>query len=187
MLIIVEGADCTGKSTLINAIEKEISGEHVSILGKGPPTSKNPVVEYLWCIAGYEPGNGEHIICDRWHIGEMIYPDVFNRKSIMTSAQFEFIHNTLMHLGALVVYLEPPLSVVHKRFHERGDKLIKNIDELNESYFQFRTFMSRFKFNCDPRMLRLNHTEFDEELVYAVVQIAKMNEKANNYEGSPVI
>lgn len=177
MLIIVEGADCTGKSTLISALKDAID-QPVTLLGKGPPTSRNAVVEYLWPLAGYAPGSGEHIICDRWHLGEMIYPEIFHRNSIMTSAQFDFIHGTLMHLGALVVYLEPPLSTVHARFNARGDKLIKNIDQLNESYFQFRTFTTRFQFSYDPRAIRFSNVEFGDDVIKGILWTAQMREAA---------
>lgn len=154
MLIIIEGADCTGKTTLAQKLVKDLGVKHTMSLRKGPPSSRNPVEEYLWPLSGYSPGKpsggNQHIICDRWHIGEMIYPSLFKRNSIMSDHfdDYDIVHNVLMRLGALIVYLDPPLSIVHNRFRERGDSMINDIDTLTESYFKFRTFMNN-KFDYD--------------------------------------
>lgn len=181
MLIIVEGADCTGKSTLANALADKLGRDNTKVFSKGPPQVKNPVVEYLWPLAGYVPGNDQHIICDRWHIGEEIYPKIFNRDSVLGSYGFSFINETILHLGALIIYLEPPISQVLKRFQERGDKLIKDIDMLSESYFAFRTFMSdAYNFTYAGNAIRFSNYDITPDFINGVINNAKYYERAFN-------
>lgn len=141
MLIIIEGADCTGKSTLARAIMETDVENGMTYITKGPPTYKNPVQEYLWPLSRYVPGDGFHYVCDRWHIGEMIYPEVFNRETTMNKEHFKIIDGVLRNLGAFVIHLHPGWDTVKERYEKRGDKRITNIDQLWKSYDLFDTFM----------------------------------------------
>jgi thymidylate kinase len=178
MLIIIEGADCTGKTTLAKTLIQTIGEEHVSCLSKGPPAFNDPVVEYLWPLSGYIPNTKQHLICDRWHVGEMIYPKIFNRKSIMTMTEFKLINDVIRKLGGLIVYLEPPLSKVHERFNTRGDKFISDIDVLTESYIRFKVFMeTEFNYEYDPFGVKCTDTTFKQDLIDAIIWTAKMREQ----------
>lgn len=182
MLIIIEGADCTGKTTLAKELIKTIGEKHVSFISKGPPTSDNPIVEYLWPLANYAPNSNQHLICDRWHVGEMIYPKIFNRKSIMTTTEFELINDVIHKLGGVIIYLEPPLSKVHERFNTRGDKFISNIDVLTESYIRFKMFMeTEFNYEYDPYGVKCISTTFEQDLIDAIIRTAKIHEQGVDY------
>lgn len=139
MLIIIEGADCTGKTTLARALMETDVENGMTYITKGPPVHKNPIREYLWPLSKYVPGDGFHYICDRWHIGEMVYPSIFNRESILTAHSFKLIDDVIARIGGLVVYLNPPFNVVERRYEKRGDKLIKNNAQLYDAYKEFNT------------------------------------------------
>jgi thymidylate kinase len=178
MLIIIEGADCTGKTTLAKKLIKTIGEEHVSLLSKGPPALSDPVMEYIWPLSGYIPNTKQHFICDRWHIGEMIYPNIFHRRSIMSIRDFMVIDNAIRALGALIVYLEPPINMVQEHFTKRGDKFIKDIKTLNDSYFDFHRFVTnKYNLRYDPYIVRLSNVEFNEDLINAIINDAKKNEQ----------
>lgn len=130
MLIIVEGPDCAGKSSFIKLLRETFNDrfaneqEHFTLLHAGPPT-KDPIDEYITPLLDYRPGNGQHIICDRWHWGEAVYPIVFNRSSKMTHNIFIAIESFLRHCGAIVVYITASRVVITERLIERGDDLVK--------------------------------------------------------------
>jgi hypothetical protein len=106
VLLLVEGPDGTGKSTLVNDLEKCINelypSDYVHVYRKGPPR-EHPLDEYESKIIPYRPGRGEHIICDRWHLGELVYPKVFGRKTEMTPGVFAHIEMLLQSRGALLI------------------------------------------------------------------------------------
>lgn len=109
MLFIIEGPDGTGKSTLAHTIKKTIRAQFpndfVFVHHKGSPKNDNAISEYKDPLIAYAPDNNEHIICDRWHLGELVYPEMFNRPSIMTPDQFAEIESFLTMCGALVIYV----------------------------------------------------------------------------------
>lgn len=127
MLIIVEGPDGVGKTTLIEqlirVIEREEPGDKVEVLHKGPPT-QHPLNEYEVPLFGYRPGRGHHLICDRWHVGEWVYPEVLGRPSLATKAIWYHTEMFLMSRGAVVFYPQLPLDLMKDRVAKRGDDLV---------------------------------------------------------------
>lgn len=129
MLIILEGPDGAGKSTLAREIESEIGA---MVLHRGPPT-EHPLDEYETPLFPYRPREDIHIVCDRWHVGEWVYPRVLGRKSQADKAMWRHLELFLAARGALIIYLMPGLDVLRRRLHRDGDWLIKT-DQLADIY-----------------------------------------------------
>lgn len=119
MLIIVEGPDRAGKSTLITALRSRIEKLHprgrVGLLHAGPP-KRHPLDEYEQPLFSYRPDRDIHIICDRWHIGEQVYPIVFNRKTNLTLPAQAHIEAFLRSRGAVLIYVYADPDTLHERF-----------------------------------------------------------------------
>lgn len=147
MLIILEGVDGSGKSTLAEKLWSELSHDYtggvVKLLHKGPP-ERHPLDEYETPLLDYRPGTGEHIICDRWHVGELIYPRVLGRKSKLTSAMLWHIELFLQSRGALLVHVDVQLQELARRLKIRGDDLVKSVHlrELQNAYTDYVSGMS---------------------------------------------
>src|SRR5580765_4211415 len=132
MLIIIEGPDGVGKTTLAESLAKELaeSGDEVELLHRGPPKS-HPLDEYVLPLLDYVPGLGRHVICDRWHWGEAVYPQVLDRTSLLDDPVFRYIEMFLRSRGALVVRPYASLELLTSRLLVRGDNLI-GVDQLEE-------------------------------------------------------
>lgn len=127
MLIILEGPDCAGKSTLADRLQAEIertTKNEVLRLSSGPPDG-HPLDEYVVPLLGYRPNTGIHVICDRLHWGEAVYPMILQRPSSLDGAIFAYIEAFLMSRGAYVVSLNAPVEELERRMRERGDDLIR--------------------------------------------------------------
>lgn len=114
MIIVLEGVDLAGKSTLARTLA-EMTG--LDVLHRGPP-ARHPLYEYE--TTGRWTG-----ICDRWHLGETIYGPILRGESKLDEAGLWHTSAYLRARGALVVLLQPTLETVLRRFDERGDDLIK--------------------------------------------------------------
>lgn len=127
VLIILEGPDCAGKTTLAHEIEHKLKtmdpGATVMMLHRGPP-SGHPLDEYVAPLLGYRPGDGHHIICDRWHLGEVVYPRVIGRKTELTTGVLNYVRLFLQARGALTVIVNPGVDVVMSRYRARGDRML---------------------------------------------------------------
>lgn len=139
MLVILEGADCSGKSTLASklarAIEHNLPEHTVTILHKGPP-ELHPLDEYEVPLFSYRPNMGQHIICDRWHMGESVYPTILKRPTQLNDGTRLHIEMFLRARGAIVVHVAADDHVLEQCISRRGDDLIESGKghELNTLY-----------------------------------------------------
>lgn len=82
---IIEGTDGVGKTTYAKWLAKRLGGEyrHASA-----PTKETVHEEYLEPILEHLASEGDRpLILDRWHIGEMVWPDLFGRPSLFGEGQ----------------------------------------------------------------------------------------------------
>lgn len=100
MLVVVEGMDRTGKSSLVEELRRREGGE---VVHWDRPTRPTAIAEYVEPLLGYRPGEGRHVWCDRHYLGETVWPGVFGRESIMTAADRTCVELFLAHAGALTV------------------------------------------------------------------------------------
>lgn len=134
MLILLEGVDGSGKSTLAQTIADQLAVafpmDKVELWHAGPPKGEHPLDLYEKPLWDYVPGTGRHIICDRWHLGEWIYPEVFDRESSADTATLRHIDMFLQSRGAVLVHATPPIETVIANVQERGDDLV-NVRQLS--------------------------------------------------------
>lgn len=106
-LIIIEGADCAGKTTLagnvVDVLRATYPDDHVTYLHAGVP-QEPPLDEYVEPLLDYRPGTGRHVVCDRWHVGESVYPAVLGRPTQLTPSVRWYVEAFLRSRGALLVY-----------------------------------------------------------------------------------
>lgn len=143
MLIIVDGPDCVGKSTFVERLRDTLTRRRpptaldakVDVLHKGPPTL-HPLDEYEVPLLSYRAGNELHVVCDRWHLGELVYPEVFGRASRMDEPTFRHIELLLAARGAVLVVLDAPVEQVQACVESRGDNLVTRdqVGEIRERF-----------------------------------------------------
>jgi thymidylate kinase len=127
MLLIIEGADGVGKSTLVDEVTRYLRkwypSDTVEVWRKGPPRH-HPLDEYVTPLISYRPGRGHHIICDRWHLGELVYPKIFRRESLMDDGQLLYAELFLKSRGAYLALIQRDHVDVQKTLATRGDDLV---------------------------------------------------------------
>lgn len=95
----------------------------VEVLHKGPP-KHSPIEEYESPLLYYRPEQQVHIICDRWHLGEWIYPRILGRSTDADDANLWHIEAFLRSRGALLVHTTLPSFVIAQNVETRGDDLV---------------------------------------------------------------
>lgn len=141
MLILVDGADCVGKSTLIRQLAEHVRERYpddkVDVWHAGPPT-KHPLDEYVTPLLDYRPLRGRHVICDRWHLGEAIYPAIFQRPTKFDPAVQAYTELFLRSRGAILVHVDAEDASVAGCLDTRGDDLVDS-SQASDILQEFRT------------------------------------------------
>jgi hypothetical protein len=120
MLIVLEGTDGTGKSSLADRLAEGLDGSgyhNVDVWHRSAPTT-HPLNDYV-------PGEGRHLILDRWHWGERVWPKIFDRKSDYDHEMFFHTEMLLQALGALVIRCTDDPEAIILRLKERGEAALR--------------------------------------------------------------
>lgn len=135
-IIIIEGTDGTGKSTLAAEMVELHDAHYVHA---GPPTRERWTDEYISTVrslldnqwirnrepfGGYEivPDEDKVVVLDRWHLGEWVWPRIFGRKSLFSGFQdFMACHGSLVELGAVTFILTRDPGEIGDELYERGE------------------------------------------------------------------
>ena len=118
-LTIVEGVDGAGKSTLIDRLNKTES-IHCG------PLKRNPLDEYIMSLSHYD--GGQDIVCDRLHVGELVYGPIYRGESKLTEQMRRYVEMFLESRGAVKITLDAPLHEIARRLELRGEDFLQPED-----------------------------------------------------------
>lgn len=96
-LVVIEGLDRTGKSTLAQQLARH-TGAKVTHFSK---PAKEPVFEYTDPLIDHTSRSKQ--VFDRYHVGELVWPTIFNRPTTFGPAQQTYVEMALQSRGAVIV------------------------------------------------------------------------------------
>jgi len=174
MLIIIEGPDLAGKTTLAGRVADELNRRYpqdkTTVIHKGPPT-QHPLDEYERPFWGYRPGRGAHVVCDRLHWGEYVYPQVFGRDTQLTREVWAHLELFLASRGAFVVHVTASSTEIRKRLEKRGDDLVNE----SQAILARDRFYDADRYSILPRIMSENVMHAD--VPGTVVDLAETHER----------
>lgn len=127
MLIVLEGCDGTGKTYLGERLTKAIFAKNphddVKLIHRGVPEHDNMYVEYD--LDFYAPGEGKHVVLDRWHMGEWVYGRLYRGHSQLGMTGVELISQRLIRRGALRLIIDANEMTVRFRLAAKKEDYLK--------------------------------------------------------------
>lgn len=169
--IILEGADCTGKSTLAAELQKItgyeiVKGSSFEIAQLGADGMFNHMMSLL---------NRNNIIIDRFYMSNFVYGHLYE-KPTMTNFQFMELALETERTGALTVYTTADLEIIAERMDDRGDDDIKlmEIPKIKQAYEQTMNTVH----TSQAMVLRIDSSVIDiRNSASTVAEIANLTER----------
>ena len=127
MIIIIEGPDGSGKTTLAEKFSKQ-TGYPIEHRSKPKNEEEKALMmgEYLHIAK-----SSRNIILDRCWYSEMVYGKVMRDKSHIDFVQMYELERALDSHGAIIIYCTGPKAALWKRATSRGEDYITSRDDFN--------------------------------------------------------
>jgi thymidylate kinase len=137
MIVILEGNDRAGKTTIADALVSEDGFRKVHF---GPPETNDFGLEFILrlteeLLTEIDADHPRDLVFDRAHLGELVYGPLDRGVTRMTSDQMSRIENLLLHAGAVLVWVDTPPYICHERAMDTIDQAdLSRFEEIHEGY-----------------------------------------------------
>lgn len=135
MNIIIEGPDCSGKTTLANYLK-----EHYFLDYRHSSSKTENDFKYHFDLL-----NSSNLVLDRFHLGEFIFPALVDRKAKMSFEDLKQLTNLIEYSNdcILVILYASDVNLLKRRLTLRGDDefTVNNIESINYMFKMFAVSM----------------------------------------------
>lgn len=133
MLVVIEGIDRTGKSSLADRLCTFTGG--TSMHFDKPET--HPLYEYTASLASYRPASST-IILDRGHVGESVWPYIFDRQSLLDEPMRRWLNMFYMSRGAVLLHAVRDVNAATAAEYEAAGEPIYHLGDIDYAARLFR-------------------------------------------------
>lgn len=138
MIIIIEGPDGSGKTTLAEKLHKQTKYPIVHMSQpKTEDEKKRMLGEYLQMVR-----NGKNMIFDRCWYSEMAYGPVMRGGSAISYPDMYMLEEQLAKAGAIIIYATGPKAALWQRCQKRGEDYVTTRSDFNAICENFDKIMS---------------------------------------------
>lgn len=143
MFIVIEGTDASGKSSLVEEINKQL-GYEATLFHKGKPEveSRRWVLDEYAISVSKTYSDGKVYLADRWHWGEVTYAPTKRPHTdkdgfgLLGVSGWRWVELFLLSRGVAQFWLHQPLEVISERLKSRGDDFVEihELEHILKSY-----------------------------------------------------
>ena len=119
MLVVLEGCDGTGKTTLANTLAAIMNAEVIHCTKETPN-------DYQFFHGIIEASKTRNIIADRFMYGQFVYQEKKDRA--LTKKERYLLETEILAAGGSVVLVTAPEKEIEKRLRLRGETLINGLE-----------------------------------------------------------
>jgi len=162
MLIIIEGPDNTGKTTLARHLQEVFTLDYIHC---SKPKTDNPFQEYLSMFSDLNVPT----VIDRAHLGEYVYSKLWRDGCSITDKQFKLLDLEAMSRFeyTIIIHAQAPNEIILERCKNNNEKLLKpeQINRCSELFHEI------FQKTDIPAINYLSHIDTPESIVELLCQM----------------
>ena len=137
MIIILEGPDGAGKTTLAEKLKQQTGYTYLRrAQPKTEEDKKRMMEEYIQVIK-----SGKNCIFDRCWYSELIYGPIMRDASVITYPQMYQLERLIAKNGAILIYCTAPEATLWKRCMRRGEDYITKHEDFRKICKEYDTLM----------------------------------------------
>ena len=121
--IIIEGPDCSGKSTVVNRIKNALHWDSKSLHHREGDQFWRYLKEYTY---------NEFVVFDRSHFSEIVYSRLWRNGSPFTETENNIL-TEICKLKTIIIFSCPDLATMKQRYKERNYNQQIKFEELERS------------------------------------------------------
>ena len=128
-LIVLEGCDGTGKTTLARSLAKLMDAHIIHCTTETPNN-----FDFFYQII--QMANDRNIIADRWCYGQFVYQDANDRESLgwLDEQQLEELELEMLRNNVKVVHVVAPAKEIKERLEARSEYTTMTIEEIVDKF-----------------------------------------------------
>lgn len=166
MLIILDGVNKAGKSTLANKIKEEFPEKEFIILKVSQPEIKNGVNQainqYNEMLDFIEINSDRNYIIDRFHFGSFVYGPIYRGDNDFSYDDFYKLEERIMKLNYIFVLCISSESFMKKKFIEEKESFA-SLDKIKDEIRLFK------KIAKSSRLMIFNHNLPKNDITVKVI------------------
>ena len=134
MNIILEGPDAIGKSTLAEKLKNKYGMSIVNSTSK----TRNDFYYHI-DLLDYR----ENTVFDRFHVGEMVYPEIYGRECKLSLDDFISINKRIVdNHDMIIIFYTSDINILKERLIERGElNYLEEIEQQNKLFLKWASII----------------------------------------------
>jgi polyphosphate kinase 2 (PPK2 family) len=125
MVIIFEGCNKGGKTTLINKLLEDFKDLKFKVIKCSQPKDGDAYKEYSNILTRIEKDKTKNYILDRFHYGSYVYGPIYRGKPDFSLDKFIEIEERIINLENILVLALPTITFMKKKFIEDKEEFAK--------------------------------------------------------------
>lgn len=146
MIIIIEGTNKAGKSTLVKKIQETFPNKQFEIIKVSQPRIENNTnfayIDYMAILDIAILNKDKNYIIDRFHFGPFVYGPIYRGKPDFGYESFYQIEEKIMKLDYVFILCISSKSFMKKKFIEENEEFA-DINKIDEEITLFNNISKR--------------------------------------------